>query len=776
MLKSWAIPKGPSLDPRDKRLAIATEDHPLDYATFEGAIPEGQYGGGNVLLWDRGNWSPEGDVESGLREGKLSFELAGEKLHGRFSLVRLARAKGSQWLLVKGRDEHARHGSVTETEPKSVLSGRSLGEVAAAGSARTRSAKARRTSRSTSRSAQPHTSRTTTKQRRTKSTASLPSLVSMAKPELATLVKTPPSGDGWLHEMKFDGYRILAAVVDGKAKLLSRNGKDWTERLPDIAKAVEKLPCTSALLDGEVAVELADGRTSFQALQRLLREGNAKPTYYVFDLLHLDGRDLRDEPLVSRKKALKTLVENADAALRFSEHVDGRGADFFQHACQLRLEGAVSKRADSTYRAGRGKDWVKTKCGSRQELVIGGYTDLAGQRPNERIGALLLGVNDEEGFVYAGRVGTGFTDATRRELRTKLGKLERKTPAFSNPPKTRAGVHWVRPALVAEVDFTEWTKDGRLRHPAFLGLREDKRAPEIVREAPTEPPKLHAAPRLTHPDRVLFPGRRKVTKRELAEYYTSVTEQVLPELRDRPVAIVRCPSGAESHCFFQRHPGKGVPATLRRVEIAEGTGKNEYLVLDALPDLLELVQLGALELHTWAATVDDLERPDRLTFDLDPSPRVPWTRTLAAARLVRDRLSKLGLTSFVKTTGGKGLHVVVPLIRGASWEECNVFARDVARALVEERPTWFVAEASKTKRSGRVFIDYLRNARGATTVVSYSTRARRDAPVATPLAWSELTSRLRPAAFNVHTVPERVQRTSPWSDFERARCPLPKAQ
>ncbi len=769
VLKSWAVPKGPSLNPSDKRLAVMTEDHPLDYADFEGSIPEGQYGGGTVLVWDTGTWTPEGSVPNGLRAGKLSFELSGEKLHGTYSLVRL-RKKDEQWLLIKRRDSDASERKVTETEPLSVLTGRSIEEVA------NDTAPARsRSKRSTKKRAAPRRAA----QRRTRSTrrsapkqkTSLTGLLSTAVPELATLVKSPPSGDEWVHEMKFDGYRVLAALTDGEVRLVSRNQNDWTDRFGAVAEAVSSLKCDSALLDGEVAVELADGRTSFQALQRALRDDSARLVYFVFDLLSLDGTDLRQEDLLTRKAALKKLLSHGPPVLRYSEHVEGRGAEFFRHACQLRLEGAVSKRADSTYLPGRSKAWVKTKCGSRQELIIGGYTYLRNDRRSNRIGALLLGVQDEEHLVYAGRVGTGFVDAVRRELATELHDIERASSPFSEPLKAASkGAHWVRPTLVAEIEFSEWTKDGRLRHPSFLGLRDDKTARDVVREAPAI---TTQAPHLTHPERVLFPGA-KLTKQGLADYYSAIAERILPELEDRPVAYVRCPEGASKDCFFQRHPGKGIPATLRRVSIREGTGENDYLVLDSVTDLLALVQLGALELHAWGSRVDEIEQPDRLTFDLDPAPGVPWARTIEAAKLVHEKLAGLGLESFVKTTGGKGLHVVSPLVRGATWDECADFAKAFAKGLEQEHPGSFISEASKAKRRNRIFIDYLRNARGATTVVSYSPRARPHAPVATPLAWRELTKRLDPTAFDAKSVPRRVRtKADPWQGFEAARRPLP---
>ncbi len=765
VLKSWAIPKGPSLSPRDKRLAVMTEDHPLDYADFEGTIPEGQYGGGSVLVWDYGTWTPEGSVRTGLRAGKLSFELSGEKLNGRFSLVRL-RGKGDQWLLIKGQDEHASQKKLTDTEPRSVLSGRNIEEVEA-GKPPRRAAKKRPASRMAKRPT------TTTKRAKKPPQVSLRKLVPLAKPELATLVKAPPLGPEWVHEMKFDGYRILGALSDGDVRLLSRNGKDWTERFAKVAEGLAGLECSSALVDGEVAVELADGRTSFQALQRSLEEGGARIVYFAFDLLLLDGNDLRATPLVERKDALKELLRGSPGMLRYSDHVEGSGAEFFRHACRLRLEGAVSKLRESKYRAGRGKDWVKTKCSARQELVIAGYTHYRGEKKGGQIGALLLGVFDDGALVDAGRVGTGFTEATRRELFGKLHRLERANPPFAAPPKGRnAGVHWVRPSLVAEVEFTEWTSDGRLRHPSFVALRDDKSAPEVTRDEPAAP----SAPRLTHPERVLF-SRAKITKQGLADYYTSIAEHILPELRDRPVAYIRCPEGATSHCFFQRHPGRGVPATLRRVAITEGTGENDYLVIDSSTALLSLVQLGALELHTWGSRADELEQPDRLTFDLDPAEGLPWSRTVAAAKLLREVLAAEGLESFVKTTGGKGLHVVVPLERSATWDECAAFSKRIADAVVSRHPNDFIAEASKAKRRNKVFVDYLRNARGATTIVSYSSRARPEATVATPLTWKELTSRLNPGRFTVKTIPKRVHANAdPWKGFDDARRPLPRVK
>jgi len=630
-------------------------------------------------------------------------------------------------------------------------------------------------------------------------------------PQLATLVSKAPTGDEWLHEMKFDGYRILGRLDHGRVRLLSRNARDWTDQFPSVAEAVARLPAQQAMLDGEVAVLLPDGTTSFQALQNTMSGGaQGRLVYVVFDLLHLDGHDLTPARLEDRKAALERVVKAARAAagaVRYSDHVIGAGPDFFAHACRLGLEGVVSKRRDAPYRGARSADWLKTKCLKEQEIVIGGYTDPEGSRVG--IGALLGGVYQDGRLVYAGKIGTGFSAQGLRDLKKRLSSLEQETCPFTPRPTGVGRPHWVRPELVAQVTFSEWTADGKLRHPSFQGLREDKPASEVVMERPigtdevagpparprprtraartsTHEPRpapgaragsdvLIAGVRLTHVDRVLYPPQG-ITKFDLARFYESIADWILPHLKNRPTTLVRCPEGAHKGCFYQKHTGYWAPDTVRRVKIKEKKKVGEYLVVDDLPALIGLVQIGILEVHTWNSVVDDLERPNRIVMDLDPGPGVEWARVIDAARLLRARLDALGLESFVKTTGGKGLHVVVPLSPPTTWDEGSTFARALAATLARERPREFIARMAKAERKGRIFLDYLRNVRGATSVAAYSTRAQLSAPVSVPLGWDELSARVRSDHHTVATLPRRLAglRADPWARYWTARQTLPR--
>jgi bifunctional non-homologous end joining protein LigD len=862
VLKSWAVPKGPSLDPADKRLAMQTEDHPIEYGGFEGIIPEGQYGGGTVLLWDRGTWEPLEDPHQGLGKGALKFRLEGEKLKGKWALVKIkgrdARDDAKSWLLIKERDEYVRSSSVydiTRDRPESVATGRTLEQIAAdrdrvwnsnreeAGEVRGRSARAARVARSKPAAAPPPPP-AAPRADLAAAAAAIPGagkadLPATVKAQLATLVDEPPRGAEWLHEMKFDGYRILARLDRGHARLLSRNGKDWTAHFPTVAKAVEGLPARTALLDGEVAVVLPSGTTSFQALQNALTaQDQGQLAYFLFDLLHLEGTSLVEARLEERKAVLQDLLgtPTPGSPLRYSDHVAGSGEQFFQQACKLGVEGIVSKRRDAPYEPGRSRSWLKVKCLLRQEFVIGGYTDPEGSRVG--IGALLVGVHDAEGRLeFAGKVGTGFTTKTLQDLRRRLAALEQPQSPFKQarvPGVTKA--HWVRPELVAEVAFTEWTSDGRLRHPSFQGLREDKKPEEIVREipkpvetvaepAPRTPPdraragsdrsattrKAKADPtpspartsgparpfrgrsaegerlqskrgpktggeeviagvRLTHPDRVLYPPQG-ITKRDLAQFYVSIADWILPHVKGRPLTLVRCPEGAEKGCFYMKHSGVWAPPALRRVNIQEKTKKGEYLVADDLAGIVSLVQMGILEIHTWNAVADDIERPDRVVFDLDPDPSVGWDRVVEAAVALRGRLEALGLESFVKTTGGKGLHVVVPLRPASTWEESFAFSRAVAEEMERGQPRAYTTAMPKAQRRGRILIDYLRNNRGNTSIAAYSTRARPGAPVSTPITWDELEKGVRPDQYHVGNVPERLRglKADPWKRYWSVR-------
>jgi bifunctional non-homologous end joining protein LigD len=611
--------------------------------------------------------------------------------------------------------------------------------------------------------------------------------------------------------MKFDGYRIIARLDDGRVRLWSRNRNDWTARFADVARHVAALPARQACLDGEVAVFQPDGTTSFQALQNAMSgQAAAPPVYVVFDLAYLDGLDLTGVPLEERKAALEALLRRAgdpSRGVHYSEHVVGGGPAFFAHACRLGLEGIVSKRRDAPYRGARGPDWVKVKCVKEQEVVIGGYTDPEGSRVG--IGALLAGVNDADGrLVYVGKVGTGFTSRTLRELERRLTPLEQGTSPFASPTGRRRGVHWVEPELVAQVAFTEWTADGKMRHPSFRGLREDKPAAQVTRERAAAPQEVQGGPsgtgpgradraarhragastrarpggaavevagvRLTHADRVVYPPQG-ITKRDLALFYASIADWILPHLRDRPTTLVRCPEGTGGKCFYQRHIGYWAPDTVRRVKIQERHKVGDYLVIDSLPALIGLVQIGILEIHTWNSVVADLERPNRVVLDLDPGPGVEWPRVIDGARLIRARLEARGLVSFVKTTGGKGLHVVVPLDPGSSWDDGAAFARELAEAIAREHPREYVARMAKAERGGKIFIDYLRNQRGATSVAAYSTRARPHAPVSVPLGWDELSADVRSDHYTVATLPRRLRalRGDPWAGYASVRQSLP---
>jgi bifunctional non-homologous end joining protein LigD len=602
-------------------------------------------------------------------------------------------------------------------------------------------------------------------------------------PQLATLVSGPPPGDDWVHEIKLDGYRILLRAERGRVKLLTRNRQDWTARFPAVAEAAAALPVKEALLDGEIVALDRAGVSSFQALQQADQLETGRTLVYVaFDLLFLDGSDLRPLPLVERKARLARLLKGRRGRLRYSEHFDLPGQRVFDRACRLGLEGIIAKQKNAPYTSGRGQAWLKVKCVARQELVIGGYTDPDGARAE--FGSLLLGVHDRDGrLVYAGRVGTGFDHATLKNLGARLRKLERRGSPFAaaGPRPPARGAHWVKPELVAEVAFTEWTRDGLLRHPAFQGLREDKPAARIVRETSRAPKPVRAHPiaggsdgpaevagvKLTHPDRVLFRDQA-ITKLGLARYYEAVADWMVPHVADRPLSLVRCPEGERGACFYQKHAAPGVPKQVKRVRIREsGGGPASYLYVDDLPGIIALAQIGVLEIHPWGTRVERIERPDRLVLDLDPAPGLPWPRVVEAAEEARALLQDQGLVSFVKTTGGKGLHVVVPLRPEAGWDVLRAVGEGIGAAMTRRAPDRYTINPLKAARRGRIFIDYLRNVRGATAVAAYSPRAKAGAPVSTPLAWSELSAKTNPAAFTVATVPRRLTalRKDPWADF-----------
>jgi len=801
VLLSWAVPKGPSFDPADKRLAMQTEDHPIEYGDFEGIIPKGQYGGGTVMLWDRGTWVPKGDAKADLAKGNLKFSLDGGKLKGGWVLVRThggkyGKSDGRSWLLIKEKDEFATPGGtpIVEAAPDSVASGRSLDDIAHAkehvwqsnksvqenmksGAVATRRAAAKKTSTEPLAGAKK---------------AALPDYVA---PMLTTLMAQPPAGDDWIHELKYDGYRLVARIDGGKARLFSRNEKEWTRQFPAVAKDLASLPVKSAWIDGEVVVLDAAGRTSFQALQNVLSSSAQRGlAFFAFDVMYLDGYDLRGVVLNERKRVLRDLVGKGAGIIRVGPEVQGSGAEFFAQACKLRLEGTIAKRADSTYAGGlRTREWQKIKCIQRQEMVIGGYTEPQGSRKG--FGALLLGYHEDGELRYAGKVGTGFDDRMLRELTPELTKREQKSAAFVNPPRgyEAKGAHWIRPELVAEIAFTEWSRDGALRHPSFQGLRPDKKASEVVREKPAdetkatakrpakktatrgraaqkpaaeESPTQFAGITISSPDKPYFP-EAGITKADIAGYLVDVAPRLLPHIAGRPLSLVRCPDGWKGQCFYQKHADKAVNAAVERMQVPEGKGTATYLSAATPAALVGLLQWGVIELHPWGSRKPKLDRPDRLIFDFDPDADLPFSELVTAVTLLRTLLDEMKLTGFLKTTGGKGLHVVLPIRATLDWDEAKSFARSVAEFLVRTFPERFIATVSKAQRKGKIFIDYLRNSEGATAIAPYAVRARANAPVATPIDWSELAHDVRNDYFNVRNVPQRIatQARDPWADF-----------
>ena len=824
VLKSWAVPKGPSLDPGKKSLAVHVEDHPLDYGSFEGVIPQGEYGGGTVMLWDRGTWEPEGDAAESYRRGKLVFRLDGERLKGRWALIRMggkAGQDGKNWLLKKTDDDEARSGDDDDILAKmttSVATGRTMDQIAA--NAKPVKKPTAKTRRSTVSSSSERPDRLIRKPKRTHTLdpsslkgATRAPMPTRIAPELPTLVNEVPRDPEWIYELKLDGYRIIGFVRDRKASLYTRRGLDWTHRFPTIAAALEKLGGGNVIVDGEIVVLRPDGTSDFQALQNVMRNGDDNSiVFFVFDLLYYHGHDLRQVALIERKHLLSQWLDKQKSSdiIRYNDHISREGEQVFLIACHRGLEGIVAKRVDSPYVERRTADWVKVKCKKRQEFVIGGWTKPGGGRAS--LGALLVGYyRTPSELVYAGRVGTGFTQQSLRDLHKRLQPLEQKRSPFHEAPAgiaARGVIHWVKPKLVAEVAFAAWTADGLLRHASFQGIREDKAPTEITREMPVDnrhravdtsandeeargeimtpastaksksrshSGDLFAGIRLTHPDRVLFPDA-KITKRDLAVYYAAVAPFLLPHVKGRPLSLVRCPNGASKACFYQRHLGESMPEAVRGIRIKEQAGMATYIAIDDLAGLISLVQMGVLEIHPWGSREDRLDRPDRLIFDIDPAEDLAWGDVVRAGRHVKDRLEDLGLSSFVRTTGGKGLHVVVPLVRRASWEELKDFAKSFADALVREKPKNYIAQSSKAKRAGKIYLDYLRNEQGATAVAAYSTRARPGACVATPLAWDELTPSLRPERFNTRTVPERLEtmKQDPWHGFFEARQTITK--
>ncbi|MBP0581253.1 DNA ligase D [Labrys sp. LIt4] len=785
VLKSWAVTKGPSLVPGEKRLAVHVEDHPLDYGDFEGTIPKGEYGGGTVIVWDRGTWQPIGDPHRGYDKGHLEFELKGEKLAGHWHLIRMRgkpREKRENWLLIKGEDEAARPPDapdILEERPESVKTGREVAEVAGeepGWSSKTgRIAPKRKASRRSGGRHQPGAVSDPASIKGAKK-APMPDFV---EPTLATLVAKAPTGSDWIHEIKFDGYRLQARIEAGRVKLLTRSGLDWTRKFGEpVRAALQALPVGSALLDGELVVEAATGASDFSTLQADLSEGRFdRFVYYGFDLLYLDGYDLRALPLIRRKALLQELLARAAKEIRFSDHFEESGAMVLRHACRLSLEGVVSKLRVAPYQSGRGRSWVKSKCSARQEFVVGGYVPSTTSRT--AIGSLVLGVYQGDDLEPVGRVGTGFTRSVAEDLYRRLEGMRVKQSPFGRPLTAEEGrqVRFTRPELVAEVEFRAWTADRHLRHAAFRGLREDKPAKEVVRETRKKAGTMAGVPRrtvkLTHPDRLYWP-EQGVTKEGLADYYADVWRVVAPFVVGRPLALLRCPDGIEGPRFFQKHAWKGLNEHILEVNDPKDRDGQPLIAIEDLDGLIGLVQAAVLEIHPWGSTLADWERPDMITMDLDPGDDVAWTEVIAAAEEVKERLEQAGLAAFVKTSGGKGLHVVAPLKPKAGWPKVKAFTKGLADAMAADSPDRFVSTITKAKRHGKILIDYLRNQRGSTAVAPYSTRARPGAAVSMPVAWEELAPAIGPAYFTVTNTPTRLAALAadPWADFREAAVPL----
>jgi len=777
VLRSWAVPKGPSRDPSIKHLAVEVEDHPLSYGSFEGTIPEGHYGAGTVAIWDEGTWSTEGSAAQQIGDGHLRFELHGSRLRGRWSLVRTRMQAGKpQWLLIKGDDEFVVPDDVADDTPLSEWKAE-------------------------------HHVEAPSRAKRSSHGANAPSLPTpdQFELELARLHERAPQGEDWLHEVKYDGYRMLAWRRGRELQLLSRNRLDWTEKLPVITDAILGLDCRSCVLDGELVVFDEHGRSRFDLLQKQFNLAQAQTVRYaVFDLLALNGDDLRDAPLLERKAALSRLLDANDPAtspLVVSGFLRGNGALAYQRACEAGLEGVISKSVDAPYRGGRGDSWRKLKCIDSDEFVIVGYTPGKGSRG--ALGSLLLAEPRGKTWRYVGRVGTGMDSAMLERLHDQL-KVAKGKPELIDAPNAKqlrgAKPTWVQPGIVVEVEFRGRTGDDFLRQAAFKGLRPDKspadlrdsdRGKEATAMASAKSPSKSAArkgsPRkqtagepainLTHPDRVLI-EKPRVTKRALAEFYASIAEHLLPGVVGRPLSLVRCPDGAGNECFFQKHPMTGMPDAIGVGDARSAEGKQQdYVYVNDIEGVIGLVQMNVIEIHPWGSTIADLEHPDRLVFDLDPDTGVEWSRVRDAARLVRERLQAVGLESFLRTTGGKGLHVVVPLNPRPDWDTAKAFTQALARMLEHESPKDFVSVATKNRRKGRIFVDYLRNARGSTAVASYCLRARPGAGVATPLRWEEL-SRLKSGAQYTFSNLARRLKTSkqdPWQGFDEIRQALPRA-
>jgi len=756
-LLSWAVPKGPSYNTRDKRLAVQVEDHPLEYRNFEGTIPKGEYGGGVVMLWDEGYWEPYGDVNDGLRAGMLKFVLNGRRLKGKWALVRLkgkAGEKQENWLLLKEKDEYANTGEGMSEFTTSIRTGRTMTEIEEGEDEKI-----------------------------------MQNPFSSSGVQLAKLVNTVPEGEDWLYELKYDGYRILAYIEDNSVRLITRNGYDYTTRFPDVASSLMDWAGGRAIiLDGEMAITDAAGKTDFQALQNFMKNPQAKNlTYIVFDLLALDGADLRERRLIDRKETLEELLKDAPQNLHYSRHVRGTGKESFRTACEAGMEGIVGKKADSVYSGARNGDWIKLKCDQRQEFVIGGYT--LTEKKTSGVSSLLLGVYEGEELVYAGRAGTGLSESDMKELAGKFAGLQRMESPFQLAPKPRSKekITWLEPELVAEIKFAEWTAENLLRQASFKGLRRDKNPRDVKKEKADEDKAneeiqplsgtketegiveantnglIIEGIKISNPDKVIF-ADSEITKGDVIRYYARVAERMLPYVSHRVLSIVRCPKGIAQTCFYKKHPGPGSQGIVT-IPISSSDGEMEdYFYIENPAGLIAEAQMGTLEFHTWGSRIDELEKPDLMVFDLDPDEGMDLSRVRQGARDVKVILAELSLNSYLKTSGGKGYHVVVPLKPAVAWDGFHNFARRVAEVMEQKWPDRYTSNVRKAKRTNRIFIDWIRNGRGATSIAPYSLRARKGAGVSMPIAWAELDT-VAPDGVNMAEALSRIGGNDPWQDF-----------
>ncbi|GGE02562.1 ATP-dependent DNA ligase [Polymorphobacter glacialis] len=750
VLLSWAVTRGPSANPDDKRLAVRTEDHPLDYARFEGTIPKGAYGGGTVMLWDNGTWESIAgkDPRQTLPEGHLHFVLHGRRMQGEWILFRLkprGKEKGENWLLRKVSDEFAGGSDdLVGGFLTSVDSERTMDEIAAGKAVVKKAVAAAKNAKAGG--AKP------------KKSAKGGTLPPFQPVQLAALVDHVPPGDRWLHELKYDGYRTLLAVGGGEGRAYTRSGLDWSDRFAGLVADAAGLDVESALIDGEAVVMLPDGRTSFQSLQAALKSNPGAIDYFAFDLLELNGEDLTQLPLTERKEKLAALIGAGQGHLRYSDHIIGRGEELFTRFCGAGLEGVISKRVDGRYIGARSGGWVKTKCIRRQEFVVVGWLPSDKQRGFR---SLLLGVNEDGKLRFAGKVGTGFNGDEIERLMGLMAPLEQDKPTVEAPRAAVRGAHWITPKLVAEVAFIEFTDEGVLRHSSYLGLREDKKPEAVVLEVAGPAAEAeHSGVKISNRERVIFP-EGSLSKGQLADYYETVAPIMLPWAGSRPISLVRCPQGRDKKCFFQKHDAGSFGDDVKHVAIREKDGHDEpYLFVDTPAGLLTCVQMGTIEFHGWGARIEDVEKADRLVFDLDPDEGLAFEDVKASAFQLRDVLGGMGLVTFPMVTGGKGVHVIAPLTPTAEWPQVKDFAQRFAAALAQAEPDRYTAALAKAKRTGRIFIDYLRNQRGATAVMPYSARSRPFAPVAVPVTWEELRDLDSPARWHIGDGAEMVKRAA----------------